>query len=58
VVKKTKLIMTFGYARGGYLMAKTTPSPDFDDDDDRRHARSCRVSPEGETMADAKVLQL
>jgi hypothetical protein len=47
VVKKTNLIMTFGYARGGYLMAKTTPSPDFDDDDDRRHAESALTARRG-----------
>jgi hypothetical protein len=24
--------MVFGYAHGGYLMARTTPSPDVEDD--------------------------
>jgi hypothetical protein len=32
--KKVNLVMMFGYASGGYLMAKMTPSSDVDDDDD------------------------
>jgi hypothetical protein len=30
----------FGYVCGEYLMAKMTPSPDVEDDDDERHTRS------------------
>jgi hypothetical protein len=36
---KTNLVRMFGYIRGGYLMVKTTPSPDVEDDDDERHTR-------------------
>jgi hypothetical protein len=51
-VKNTNLIMMFGYPHGGYLMARTTPSPDIEDDDDRCHARSCRSAAEDNAKAD------
>jgi hypothetical protein len=28
VTENANLVMMFGYAHGGYLMARTTPSPD------------------------------
>jgi hypothetical protein len=34
--------MMFGYGHGGYLMVRTIPSADVEDDDDGCHARSCR----------------
>jgi hypothetical protein len=37
---KANLVRMFGYARGVYLMAKMTPSPDFEDNDDEHRARS------------------
>jgi hypothetical protein len=36
--------MMFGYACGGYLMAKPSASPVVEDDDDERHARSQGLS--------------
>jgi hypothetical protein len=33
---KANLVRMFGFAHGGYLMAKTTPSPDVEDGDDER----------------------
>jgi hypothetical protein len=38
------LVMVLGYAHGGYLMARTTPSPGGRDDEDGRHAMSWRFS--------------
>jgi hypothetical protein len=40
MAKNMNLVMMFGYAHGGYLMVKTTPSPVVEDNDDERHARS------------------
>jgi hypothetical protein len=44
MAKNTDLFMVCGYAHGRYLMARMTPAPDFEDDDDGCHVRSCRCS--------------
>jgi hypothetical protein len=41
--KEYGLVM-FGYAHGGYLMARMTPSPEVEDVVDSPHARSCKTS--------------
>jgi hypothetical protein len=51
VANNTNLVMMFGHAHGRYLMARMTPSLDVEDNDDRRHARSCRFSREDEVKA-------
>jgi hypothetical protein len=40
VAKNANLLMMFGYAQGGYLMALMDPSPDVEDDGGERHAGS------------------
>jgi hypothetical protein len=42
--KNTNLVRMFGYAHGRYLMVKTAPSPDGENDDDGRHTTSYRFS--------------
>jgi hypothetical protein len=37
---KANLDKMFGFACGGYLMAKATSSPNVEDNDDKCHARS------------------
>jgi hypothetical protein len=44
--------MMFGYAHSGYLMAKMTPSPDVEDDDDGRHAGSNSQKPKARQRLD------
>jgi hypothetical protein len=47
--------MMLGYARGGYLKTKTTPSPVLDDDEDGRYAKSCRFGRRSQTTANKRM---
>jgi hypothetical protein len=41
-----------GYARGGYLMARTTPSPDVEEDDDEPTPGAADPAAEDEVKVD------